>query len=53
MIDPFLLAETYYDENEKYLDNLDPGWAKAAHFFRTGIGLAMRPAAQGAHPSLS
>lgn len=35
MIDPFLLAETYYDENEKYFDNVEPAWAKAAHFFRT------------------
>lgn len=33
---PFLWAETYYDENEKYLANSDPGWAKAALFFRTG-----------------
>lgn len=32
---PFLWAETYYDENEKYLDNVEPAWAKAALFFRT------------------
>lgn len=35
MIDPFWLPETYYNEDEKYLDNVEPAWAKAALFFRT------------------
>jgi len=29
-------AESCYDDDEKQLRNLDPAWAKAAHFFRTG-----------------
>jgi hypothetical protein len=36
MIDPFFLAETYYDKNEKDLDRVEPAWAKAALSFRTG-----------------
>jgi hypothetical protein len=36
MTDPFLLPETYYDENEKEFDKGDPAWAKAALSFRTG-----------------
>lgn len=34
--DPFH-AESNFDDGEKQLRNLDPAWAKAAHFFRTGM----------------
>jgi len=29
-------AESCYNDDERQLRNLDPAWAKAAHFFRTG-----------------
>jgi hypothetical protein len=39
----FLQPETYYNDEEKALDRVEPAWAKAALFFRTGSRFGHQP----------
>jgi hypothetical protein len=39
----FLQPETYYNDEEKALDRVEPAWAKAALCFRTGSRFAHQP----------
>jgi hypothetical protein len=43
MNDNFFKPETYYNDEEKALDKVEPAWAKAALFFRTGSRFAHQP----------